>query len=96
MWLCGHVVMQVSRDSPSFFASMRRAAERENISVGSLLARVLPFNEDTSSNDQSKLNSCLEQGGEAVEMKELRASAVAIRGMIRVKMADENDFKQVL
>mmetsp|Transcript_1871 Transcript_1871/g.3549 ORF Transcript_1871/g.3549 Transcript_1871/m.3549 type:complete len:1203 (-) Transcript_1871:168-3776(-) len=86
----------ISRESPDFFASMRSTAKRENMSVGTLLGRVLPFTEETSSNDQSKVQSSGEDSGlfDIPEMKVLRASAIAIRSMIRVKMADENDFKQ--
>ena len=90
--------LQVSRGSASFFAAMRSTAQREGVPVGALLGRVLPFTEETSSRDQSKVEIRAGQQGEDLaspEMKALRASAVEIRSMIRVKMADENDFKQV-
>jgi hypothetical protein len=93
--LYGTLVLQVSRQSPAFFASMRSTAQRESMSVGALLGRVLPFTEETSSNDQSKVDKSIDSKCDIPEMKALRSSAIAIRSMIRVKMADENDFKQV-
>lgn len=73
---------------------MRSTAQRESMSVGALLGRVLPFTEETSPNDQSKVDKSIDSKCDIPEMKALRASAIAIRSMIRVKMADENDFKQ--
>lgn len=84
--------------SADFFTSMRSIAQRENMAVGTLLGKVLPFTEETSSNDQSKVNREVALADAMLnipEMLALRASAVDIRSMIRVKMADENDFKQV-
>ena len=68
------------------------------MSVGTLLGKVLPFTEETSSNDQSKVDREVETADmlDIPEMLALRESAVAIRSMIRVKMADANDFKQVI
>lgn len=93
------VAAQVSRKSLRFFESMRGVAKREKMTVGTLLSKVLPFTEETSSNDQSEgvldVSAGGGEGDEVTEMLVLRTSAVAIRSMIRVKMADENDFKQV-
>ena len=74
---------------------MRSVAKRNDLSLGALLNKVLPFDEDTPSNDQSAVNNSA-RDLESAELKELRSSAVAIRSLIRVKMADENDFNQVL
>ena len=73
---------------------MRSVSQRESISLGTLLSRVLPFTEETPSNDQS--NVCDDLCDHSFpEVKDLRNAAVEIRRLIRVKMADENDFKQV-
>jgi hypothetical protein len=88
--------LQVSRGSSTFFDTMRSLAQREDMSVGTLLGRVLPFTEETSSNDQSEVRRDHLDALHLPEMEALHTSAVEIRRMIRVKMADENDFKQVM
>ena len=72
-----------------------------DIPPGSLLRKVLPFDETTSSTDQSHVSATLNavggMGGEGNEgvLLDLRAAAMEVRRTIRVKMADEADLRQV-
>lgn len=60
---------------------------------------ILPFDESTSSGDQSNIldpNVELENGTVPAEvLRRYRPYAVSLRSLIRVKMADEADLKQV-
>ena len=93
--------------APKFFDSLRHSALKLDIAPGLLLRKVLPFDEDTSSNDQSAVSStsaplsaemlanCEHSGIHEDVIHNLRASAMRVRRTIRVKMADEADLKQV-
>ncbi|CAE7539984.1 unnamed protein product, partial [Symbiodinium microadriaticum] len=92
--------------APVFFDSLRSSALKLNMAPGLLLRRVLPFDEDTSSNDQSAVNStlsalsadmrdnCRAAGINDEVIVALRSTAMEVRRTIRVKMADEADLKQ--
>jgi hypothetical protein len=69
---------------------------------GKLLRVVLPFDENTSSNDQAMAavggNPPLTDNGLGSPrvLSQLREQATALRKTVRVKMADEADLRQAL
>ncbi len=77
---------------------MTNYSNKLNVSRGILIRKILPFDENTSSNDQSsvKNNSVSIEGIDPDTGKLLRDQAISIRKLIRVKMADEADLKQVI
>jgi len=84
----------------SFSNTLSSVAETCGMPRGKLLRIILPFDENTSSNDQSLATS---QGAAAQELAvsprvldRLRDQAINIRKTIRVKMADEADLRQAL
>jgi len=91
-------------NAPVFFRVLHATAQLLCMPPGSLLRRLLPFDENTSSSDQSDVSSqdALQdilsgEGGSVVDpqvLSSLQNSAKNIRGTIRVKMADEADLKQ--
>ena len=87
--------------APRFFSKLTYTANSQRMPIGMLLRIVLPFDEDTSSNDQSIVKARAAPTGYNIdpnssEIVELREHAVKIRRLIRVKMADENDLKQAV
>jgi hypothetical protein len=99
--------VQTVEKAPGFFDSLRSCALQLDIAPGLLLRKVLPFDEDTSSNDQSAVSdhscplsselraSCRDSGVCEDTLHNLRVAAMRVRRTIRVKMADEADLKQV-
>lgn len=65
---------------------------------GELIRALLPFNESTSSGDQANVNSNFDNSSNipAGIVSKYRPYAVSLRSLIRVKMADAEDLKQVL
>jgi hypothetical protein len=53
MYIC--ILLQVVNDTPQFYADLNAGALKAEIPRGQLLRVVLPFDEDTSSSDQSSL-----------------------------------------
>lgn len=93
----------VIKESSSFFQLLSSTANSNNISQGTLIRIVLPFDEDTSSNDQSIINSKSHSSNvnytdtiNESSLIILREQAVSLRRLIRVKMADEADIQQVI
>lgn len=88
-------VDHVIRLSQSFFPQFQAVASEGQLSIGVLLQRVLPFNEDTSSANQAQ-SAPTSSSPRAVAARyvQLAKDAAAIRSLIRVKMADEADFVQ--
>eukprot|EP01031_Cornospumella_fuschlensis_P027967 gene27967-33772_t len=79
----------------SFFSVFVATSQQRSLSLGALLRQVLPFNEQTSSNDQA---SSAKQHRDMLRddevLSQLADQAIRIRQLLRVKMADEADFKQ--
>ena len=77
-----------------------------HMTQGGLIRKLLPFDENTDSNDQSRLqvedaqhqrvlmNVADEHGLSGAALLSLRDQAVDVRALIRVKMADDADLKQ--
>ncbi len=94
------------KEAPDFFALLSTTAKKNNVAQGSLLRVVLPFDEDTSSNDQAQVRNGLSpslqkasagyQNIDEQTMSKLREQAVMLRKLIRVKMADEADLQQAI
>ena len=95
--------------APSFFQELSSVANKMGLARGRLLRLVLPFDENTSSNDQSNVNVGTAQSDEEqlvylasqrgispLIMTKLRNEAVKLRSLIRVKMADESDLQQAI
>lgn len=101
----------MSNEAAQFFNDLTRIADEQcKMPRAALLREILPFDENTSSNDQSVVsqdtdfNHLVETslGDRSKERQEkigylivLQRQAINIRKMIRVKMADESDLKQV-
>jgi hypothetical protein len=95
------------KGAPADFLAMQELSSQTGIPVGQLLRIVLPFDEETSSADQSRLTSRDEEvlldavrslpalAPHARVLQDLRASLSAVRRLLRVKMADHADFQQV-
>jgi len=81
----------------AWFNLMVKTATDNGISLGGLCRIVLPFDLNTDARDQSNIASDLRidspVSGQTV--KELRVGAVQVRRLLRVKVADEADMKQV-
>jgi hypothetical protein len=93
----------VIKESSSFFQLLSSTATCNNMPQGTLIRIVLPFDEDTSSNDQSIINSKSRQSNvnntdkiNESTLNILKEQAVSLRRLIRVKMADEADLQQVI
>ena len=94
------------KEAPDFFALLSTTAKKNNVAQGSLLRVVLPFDEDTSSNDQAQVRNGLSPSLQKISagyqnideqtMSKLREQAVMLRKLIRVKMADEADLQQAI
>ena len=93
----------------SFSNGLASVAEKCGMPRGKLLRIILPFDENTSSHDQSQAGSSshsaaaqelaaqLKKRGDSPRVLDrLRDQAVSIRKTIRVKMADEADLRQAL
>ena len=88
------------------FPSINKLANTLSTPVGVVLRAILPFDENTSSNNQAAtakntesfgLPSHLMNDSIIVEqLSHLRLLAVDFRRMIRVKIADEADMKQAM
>jgi hypothetical protein len=102
-------LVKTSGGCDDFVKGLSLQAQSLEVSRGLLLRAVLPFNEETSSNDQSKITSPIKQNGsspasnklqslinqmDSSVVEQLRTSAVALRKLIRVKMSDEADLQQ--
>ena len=95
-----------ARDGPVFIKMLTEASQRAGIPRGQLLRAVLPFDESTNSNDQASVVQVGVRGGagapsiavlstlDTQSANELRSRAVALRRLLRVKMADEADLLQ--
>lgn len=87
-------------ESQIFFMEMESLASSSSWAVGKILRYVLPFNEDASSSDQSAVAAMYidvpsELKPQEASLQMLRNLAVRLRKLMRIKMADETDFKQV-
>jgi hypothetical protein len=88
------------KDAPSFFSHLTAAASKAGLPRGTLLRSVLPFDEDTSSNDQAlgnggkAINAAVNALLDSATLASLREQAVTLRRLIRVKMADDADLIQ--
>eukprot|EP01039_Chlorochromonas_danica_P006625 gene6625-7318_t len=89
-------VMQAVQGAPACFSGLMAIAEERQISVGSLIRKVLPFDENTSSADQAASAALhLERiAQEDPPVANLAKQIAYIRGTLRVKIADEADFAQ--
>ena len=75
--------------------------------IGSLLRVILPFDEETSSSDQSTIHNNQLASDELAfqnypsliahknQIYNLRGSFCSIRRLVRIKLADQADYKQV-
>lgn len=82
-------------------------SKQANVPVGQLIRIVLPFDEETSSADQSSVTKRDEQvlmqtirnipslQEHVDDIFSLRKEFSAIRKLVRIKMADQADFHQV-
>lgn len=96
--------IKIAGAAPVFFSDLAALSAQTRFPKGAILRQVLPFDEHTSSNDQAKgrvgtadsyltaLPAAL-QGHEAA-LQSLAERAAELRGVIRVKMADEADVTQ--
>ena len=80
---------------------MNAASSAYSLSVGRVVRLLLPFDESTNSGNQADIqDSCADSSSSGVmpaeAIRQLRPHAVSLRSLIRVKMADEADVKQVL
>jgi hypothetical protein len=97
-----NVLTTVLSESSEFVSALTAAAKQCGIPRGTLLRAVLPFDESTSSNDQSNvrvsgatINAPSVLGKlDASDLNSLRTRAVDLRRLLRVKMADEADLLQ--
>jgi hypothetical protein len=96
-----------AKNAPLFISQLTAAANKCNLPRGTLLRTILPFDESTSSNDQSKVvpppspscSSSTSSGTKGLDSNmasSLREQAIELRRLIRVKMADEADFQQAI
>jgi hypothetical protein len=100
------VMNDTIRAAPAFFQSLASTSKQMAIARGALIRQVLPFDESTSSNDQAStgfdsglaelVTSGEKHGVSTQVMVDLRARALEIRKLIRVKMADEADLDQAI
>jgi len=97
------LLRQGSREAGVFFSSLTAAAQRCGVPRGQLLRVVLPFDENTSSNDQAAGSRTSPAAASAIlaaldpgAVEELRSRAVSLRRLLRVKMADEADLLQAV
>jgi hypothetical protein len=91
--------------APAFFADLAALSSACKFPKGAILRHVLPFDENTSSNDQAKGRVASTQAGDLgtpaallgheAALQGLGERAVDLRRVIRVKMADEADVNQV-
>jgi hypothetical protein len=91
--------------APAFFGDLAALSSACKFPKGAILRHVLPFDENTSSNDQAKGRVVAAQAGELGTPAALRGHEAALQGLgeravdlrrvIRVKMADEADVNQV-
>jgi hypothetical protein len=101
--------VQVITEAPSFFADLAALSAATKYPKGAILRQVLPFDEHTSSNDQARGRVAVDSSaggagsadalpaalrGHEAALSHLAERAVELRGVIRVKMADEADVKQ--
>jgi len=96
-----------AKNAPLFISQLTAAANKCNLPRGTLLRTILPFDESTSSNDQSKVvpppspscSSSTSSGTKGLDSNmasSLREQAIELRRLIRVKMADEADLQQAI
>jgi hypothetical protein len=97
-------LVSVAAGCTGFVADLESAAGKVEPAVprAGMLRAVLPFDESTSSNDQSKIASpnakaegILSQLSKR-EVDSLRERAVSLRKVVRIKMADEADLRQAI
>lgn len=90
------------KGSASFVRGLTEAAAKVEQPRASLLRAILPFDESTSSHDQSKVTSPNQKAEallsqlDSTEVGSLREQAVGLRKVIRIKMADEADLRQAI
>lgn len=89
------------------FPTITQLAGSVSTPVGTILRAILPFDENTSSNNQAALGRnaaesfalpahLLSSPGVVAQLSHLRSLVVDFRRMIRVKIADEADMKQAM
>ncbi len=90
-------MIQIIDASSEFFADLKKEAAACGVSSGALIRALLPFNESTSSGDQADVseNNAHTSNVSSEIIKKYRPFAISLRSLIRVKMADEEDLKQV-
>lgn len=98
----------VVKNSKDLFPSVIHLANSVNTPVGSILRAILPFDENTSSNNQAAIGKkasesfgslpshLLSNSAVVSQLTQLRSLVVDFRRMIRVKIADEADMKQAM
>jgi hypothetical protein len=87
------------QSAPSFFETLDETATKTGLLRANILAHILPFDESTSSNDQSSISDTpivAIKGTSIQHLQSLRDRAVSLRSLIRVKMADEADLRQAI
>tara|TARA_A100001035_G_C27677131_1_gene451212 strand:- start:325 stop:867 length:543 start_codon:yes stop_codon:yes gene_type:complete len=90
------------KGSAGFVRDLTDAAATVNQPRASLLRAILPFDESTSSHDQSKVTSPNRKAEALLSQLDnnkvdvLREQAVGLRKVIRIKMADEADLQQAI
>lgn len=95
----------MASSSENFFGSLTAIAADEGSTRAALLRELLPFDENTSSNDQSSVSDAVVRellrrrkhcdDSHRRALMALHEQAIHIRRTIRVKMADEADLQQV-
>lgn len=105
---CLLMCFQVVKNSKDLFPSVIHLANSVNTPVGSILRAILPFDENTSSNNQAAIGkkasesfgtlpfNLLNNSAVVSQLTQLRSLVVDFRRMIRVKIADEADMKQAM
>lgn len=95
-------LVAVAQGCDVFVEDLTDAAHKVGVTRAMLLRAVLPFDESTSSNDQSKIASPDVKAGSILsqlgphEADALREKAVGLRKAVRIKMADEADLRQAI
>lgn len=92
-----YLISQVVSGSSSFFEKLYDISAKREVTVGAQIRILLPFNENTSSNDQSDVMAehFSDKSVFTNDLFALHLEAIALRKLIRVKMADEADVLQV-
>ena len=77
-----------------WYKHMVREADELAVSLGTLCHMVLPFDASTDARDQSNISESSHLHVADDYLLHLRAEAIFVRKLLRVKLADEADMKQ--